>query len=51
MPPAGFSTRDKLIHSVGTVGKVKWVDRGNHPYTGLFKGGAPYCFARLSVAV
>ena len=31
--------RNKTIHSVGNVGKVEWVDLGNHPYTGIFKGG------------
>ena len=36
----GFTgCRDKTIHSVGNVGKVAWVDQGNHPYTGIFKGG------------
>ena len=31
--------RNKTIHSVGNVGKIEWVDLGNHPYTGIFKGG------------
>ena len=36
----GFTgCRNKTIHSVGNVGKIEWVDLGNHPYTGIFKGG------------
>jgi hypothetical protein len=31
--------RNKTIHSVGSVGKVQWVDVGGHSYTGIFKGG------------
>lgn len=31
--------RNKTIHSVGNVGKIAWIDHGNHPYTGIFKGG------------
>ena len=31
--------RNKTIHSQGNVGKVEWIDLGNHPYTGIFKGG------------
>ena len=30
--------RPKAIHSVGSVGRVEWRSRGEHPYTGLFKG-------------
>ena len=50
MPSAGLGIRDKLIHSVGTIGKIKWVSKGTHPYTGLFKG-ASYGYARMSLAV
>ena len=32
--PAG---RNKVIHSVGVVGRVEWRDAGGHPYTGVFK--------------
>ena len=36
----GFTgCRNKTIHSIGNVGKVQWVDKGGHPYTGIFKGG------------
>ena len=34
----GFSTRNKLIHSVGVVGKVIFKPFGGSPYTGIFKG-------------
>jgi len=44
-----YGIRDKLIHSVGTISKIKWVSKGTHPYTGMFKG-ANYGFARLSLA-
>lgn len=30
--------RQKYTHQVGCVGKVKFVSKGNHPYTGIFKG-------------
>lgn len=50
MPPGNiYGTRDKVIHSVGSMGQVSWVDTGNHPYTGLFKG-SKQCFARMSLA-
>jgi len=39
MPHNFLGTRTKYIHSVGTVGKVKFVSTGNHPYSGIFKGG------------
>jgi len=47
--PAGdlWGTRRKYIHSVGTVGKVKFVSDGNHDYTGIFKG-ADYGYLRAS---
>mgnify|MGYP000857258679 CR=1 FL=1 len=44
------STRTKYIHSVGVVGKVKFVSNGKHPYTGIFEG-ADYGMARMSSAV
>ena len=34
----GFSTRSKIIHSVGVVGKVLFKPFGGSPYTGIFKG-------------
>ena len=39
--------RRKLIHPVGVVGRVEWRDRGGHPYTGIFKGGAKHGIVRL----
>jgi len=42
-------TRWKLIHSVGTVGKVEWRDLGGHAYTGIFTG-ATNGFVRFSLA-
>ena len=42
-------TRYKYIHTVGTVGRVEWRDRGGHPYTGIF-AGASSGFVRLSLA-
>jgi len=42
-------TRWKLIHSVGTVGKVEWRDLGGHSYTGVFTG-ASNGFVRFSLA-
>merc|ERR1712080_554909 len=49
--PLGWTgnVRQKYIHSVGTVGKVEWVDMGGHPYTGIFQG-ASQGIARLSLA-
>lgn len=41
--------RNKTIHSVGNVGKVKWVSEGDHAYTGIFKG-ADYGYVRMSSA-
>lgn len=43
------STRLKYIHTVGAVGKVKWVDLGGHDYTGIFQG-ATEGIVRLSLA-
>jgi len=40
MPHSFLGTRTKYIHSVGTVGKVKFVSNGQHPYTGIFKGAS-----------
>ena len=47
LPRDPFGERKKLIHSVGVVGKVKFISDGNHPYTGIFKG-ADYGVIRLS---
>ena len=44
-----YGCRDKTIHSVGNVGKVKWISTGDHTYTGIFKG-ADYGYIRLSSA-
>jgi hypothetical protein len=48
--PFSLSRRPKLIHSVGLLSIMKWRSTGNHPYTGLFKSGSNYGFARLSWA-
>ena len=46
----GFTgCRNKTIHSIGNVGKIEWVDLGNHPYTGIFKGGDSG-YVRMSAA-
>jgi hypothetical protein len=49
--PAGslYGTRTKYIHSVGAVGKVKFVAKSTSPYTGIFKG-ADQGLIRLSSA-
>lgn len=45
-----WGTRTKYIHSVGAVGKVKFVSEGNDDdYTGIFKG-AEHGLIRLSSA-
>jgi len=50
MPKELFGhTRTKYIHSVGTVGKVKFVSSGNHPFTGVWEG-AQHGLIRLSSA-
>jgi len=50
MPADGLGfTRTKYIHSVGTVGKVKFVSNGKHDFSGIFKG-ADYGLIRMSVA-
>jgi len=41
--------RKKLIHTVGTVAKAKYVSTGDHPYTGVFTG-CDYMLIRPSVA-
>ena len=41
--------RKKLLHTYGSVAKVRWVPVGNHSYTGLFDSGA-VGIARLSLA-
>jgi hypothetical protein len=45
----GFKTRQKFIHSVGAVGKVKFVSNRNHTYSGLLRG-ADHAIIRLSSA-
>ena len=44
-----FGARTKYIHSVGTVGKVKFVSNGKHKFTGIFKG-AEHGLIRMSSA-
>jgi len=41
--------RNKTIHSKGNVGQIEWVNLGDHPYTGIFKGGDSG-YVRFSVA-
>ena len=38
MPCYWDGCRNKDIHSVGVISKVKLVSSGNHPFTGVFKG-------------
>lgn len=40
--------RTKFVHQQGVVASVKYESFGDHPYTGLFKGGADWGVARLS---
>merc|ERR1712130_81336 len=44
------TTRAKVIHTVGAVGRVEWRDVGGHNYSGIFKG-AKHGLARLSLAL
>jgi len=44
------TTRAKVIHTVGAVGRVEWRDVGGHNYSGIFKG-AQHGLARLSLAL
>merc|ERR1712107_338021 len=44
------TTRAKVIHTVGVVGRVEWRDLGGHDYSGIFKG-AQHGLARLSLAL
>ena len=44
-----YGTRTKYIHSVGAVGKVKFIAEKDTPYSGVFKG-ADYGIIRLSAA-
>ena len=32
------TTRKKYIHTVGSVGRCKFVSNGNHSFTGVFEG-------------
>jgi hypothetical protein len=41
--------RTKYIHSVGTVGKVKFESSNTHPFTGIWEG-AQHGLVRLSSA-
>lgn len=52
MPQSITGQRQKIIHSVGTVAKVKLTDivDGSHPFTGAFKSGTDYGLARISFA-
>eukprot|EP00092_Neocalanus_flemingeri_P009099 GFUD01009797.1.p1 GENE.GFUD01009797.1~~GFUD01009797.1.p1 ORF type:complete len:342 (+),score=108.83 GFUD01009797.1:89-1114(+) len=45
----GGGTRNKYIHTVGTVGQVEWRDLGEHSYTGIFEG-AGQGIVRFSLA-
>eukprot|EP01004_Peranema_trichophorum_P004736 NODE_3637_length_1315_cov_36.601510_g3182_i0.p1 GENE.NODE_3637_length_1315_cov_36.601510_g3182_i0~~NODE_3637_length_1315_cov_36.601510_g3182_i0.p1 ORF type:complete len:410 (+),score=64.31 NODE_3637_length_1315_cov_36.601510_g3182_i0:37-1230(+) len=45
--PAG---RRKYIHSVGSVGLVKFIPTPDTPYTGVFSSGASYGLIRMSSA-
>ena len=45
----GLTTRTKYIHSVGVVGKVKFVSSNEHPFTGVWQG-AENGLVRLSSA-
>ena len=45
----GSEYRTKFIHSVGTVGKVKFVSSGKHPFTGVWEG-AQHGLVRFSSA-
>jgi hypothetical protein len=36
--PWPLGIRQKYTHQVGCVGKVKFVSKNNHPYTGVYKG-------------
>ena len=42
-----FDCRKKTFHGVGNVAKATWVSLGDHPYTGMFRGGDTG-FVRLS---
>ena len=42
--------RNKCIHSLGNVSKVKFVSTGQGNFTGIFGADADYGFLRLSVA-
>uniref|UniRef100_A0A7S3MTX1 Uncharacterized protein n=1 Tax=Strombidium inclinatum TaxID=197538 RepID=A0A7S3MTX1_9SPIT len=44
-----YGTRTKYIHSVGAVGKVKFVAEPDSPYSGVFQG-ADYGLIRLTAA-
>jgi len=42
--------RNKMFHPRGSVGQIRFVADGDHPYTGVFESGAPGV-ARLSLAM
>ena len=43
--------RNKTIHAIGNVGKLKWIDLGGHSYTGMFNGDTDSGYVRFSSAV
>lgn len=44
-----YNLRPKLIHTVGMTANVAFKSKGNHPYSGIFKG-ADNGIVRLSLA-
>jgi len=50
LPLQGGGTRPKVIHTVGSVGRVEWRSAGGHNYTGLFQG-ATQGIVRMSLAM
>jgi len=47
--PFDLVRRKKVIHSVGSIAKAKWISVGSHPYTGVFTG-ADHMLVRFSSA-
>jgi hypothetical protein len=45
----GLEQRPKVIHTVGSIAKAKWVSVGSHNYTGIFRG-SDNAFLRVSLA-
>lgn len=53
MPKTGTlikTTRKKLTHSVGCVGKFQLTSTGDHPFSGIFSSGTDLGIMRISVA-